>query len=381
MNAVENNALINIKGESKLNPEERKINDKLKKAGVQIADDYQKRYDACVTDQCRQQVEKDYRKASEEANKIILNLYMTGQLTEEESKILLTSYATKMMQGAGESQRARGSRIININANEWIPAARMSNEYFHQITMTNLVKQMKRSGKSDEQIATRVLQYELVANYQGSYSVMQQQVDALMNGGVGIDAVIQAAVLRAGRKLTNQEIRLIKERYNAKWNAGKNTPVKMLKKPNKGLKNESNANKGTTVVKPTVTAELEVNGVKFKDTNQKARPADKANANESTLIADKIRDKEIATGKELPNWNMANAHAEIGAIQQAHNAGLAKGADLKINVTGKAICSYCRSDIVSAAKAADVKSITIYEAKTGLTYYWRLGMKKLEVQK
>ena len=51
MNAVENNPLINIRGESKLNPEERKINEKLKKAGVQIADDYQKRYDACVTDQ------------------------------------------------------------------------------------------------------------------------------------------------------------------------------------------------------------------------------------------------------------------------------------------------------------------------------------------
>ena len=79
--------------------------------------------------------------------------------------------------------------------------------------------------------------------------------------------------------------------------------------PNKGLKNASNANKGTTIVKPTVTAELEVKGVKFKDTNQKARPADKANANESTLIADKIRDKEIVTGKKLPNWNMANAHA------------------------------------------------------------------------
>lgn len=231
MNAVENNPLINIRGESKLNPEERKINEKLKKAGVQIADDYQKRYDACVTDQCRQQVEKYYRKASEEAKKIILNLYMTGQLTEEESKIFLTSYATKIMQGAGESQRARGSRIININANEWIPATRMSNEYFNQIIMTNLVKHMKRSGNSDEQIATRVFQYGLMANHLGSYSVMQQQVDVLMNGGVGIDAVIHAAVLRAGRKLTNQEIRLIKARYNAKWNAGKNTPVKMLQRP------------------------------------------------------------------------------------------------------------------------------------------------------
>lgn len=66
---------------------------------------------------------------------------------------------------------------------------------------------------------------------------------------------------------------------------------------------------------------------------------------------------------------------------QGNNAGLAKRADLKINVTGKGICSYCRSDIVSAAKAADVKSVTIYEAKTGLTYYWRPGMKKFEVKK
>ena len=74
---------------------------------------------------------------------------------------------------------------------------------------------------------------------------MQQQVDALMNEGVGIDAVIQAAVLRAGRKLTNQEIRLIKARYNAKWNAGKNTPVNMLQRPPKRLENESNAGKGS----------------------------------------------------------------------------------------------------------------------------------------
>ena len=225
MNAVENNALINIKGESKLNSEERKINEKLKKAGVQIADDYQKRYDACVTDQCRQQVEKDYRKASEEANKIILNLYMTGQLTEEESKILLTSYATKMMQGAGESQRARGPRIVDINVNEWIPSARIANEYFHQITIANVIKQMKRSGKSDEQIETRLVQYGLVANHLGSYSVLQQQVDALINKGEGGDALIQAAIFKNKRKLINGG-------YNAKKGTSQTNKVATTGTPN-----------------------------------------------------------------------------------------------------------------------------------------------------
>ncbi|KES11140.1 Protein of unknown function (DUF1706), partial [Snodgrassella alvi SCGC AB-598-P14] len=66
------------------------------------ADDYQRKYDACKTDQCRIQVEKEYLKASDEANKIILNLYMTGQITEEESKILLTSYAKGTMMSAAQ---------------------------------------------------------------------------------------------------------------------------------------------------------------------------------------------------------------------------------------------------------------------------------------
>ena len=79
---------------------------------------------------------------------------------------------------------------------------------------------------------------------------------------------------------------------------------------------------------------------------------------------------------------MANAHAEIGAIQQAHNAGLAKGANLKITVSGKDVCSYCRSDIVSAAKAAGVKSVTIHAVddvtKLPKTYIWETGMMKLK---
>jgi filamentous hemagglutinin len=145
--------------------------------------------------------------------------------------------------------------------------------------------------------------------------------------------------------------------------------------------------KGTTgTVKPTVTAELEVNGVKFKDTNQTARPTGQANKNEPTLIADKITNKEITTGKQLPNGNMATAHAEIGAIQQAHNAGLAKGADLKINVTGKDVCGYCKGDIAAAAKESGAKSVTIHaiDDKTGLPkiYIWQPGMKSIrEVKK
>ncbi|ORF28861.1 hypothetical protein BGI15_00015, partial [Snodgrassella alvi] len=212
--AVDNNALRNSKGESKLNTQEKILNEKLKKAGVQSADDYQRKYDACKTDQCRIQVEKEYLKASDEANKIILNLYMTEQITEEESKILLTSYANKMMRGAGESQRRFGSRIFDLNANEWIPASVIGNADFNQITMLNLVKKMKRSGASDEQIAIRVFQYQIAGSYIGSVSIMQQQVDTLLNSGVSVETVIRALSMKKGRRLTNDEIGLIKNRYS-----------------------------------------------------------------------------------------------------------------------------------------------------------------------
>ncbi len=153
------------------------------------------------------------------------------------------------------------------------------------------------------------------------------------------------------------------------------------------------AGKNSTVkenagIRPTVTAELEVNGQKFKDTNQTARPAEQANKDQPTLISDRVTSKEqslVEKGKTnnlpLPNSNMANAHAEIGAIQQAYNAGKTQDANLTINVAGKDVCSYCRGDIAAAAQASGAKSVTInaIDDKTGLpkTYIWEPGMKSI----
>ena len=88
----------------------------------------------------------------------------------------------------------------------------------------------------------------------------------------------------------------------------------------------------------------------------------------------------------LPNSNMANAHAEIGAIQQAYNAGKTQDANLTINVASKDVCSYCRGDIAAAAQASCAKSVTInaVDDKTGLpkTYVWEPGMKSIrEIKK
>ncbi|MHA3360809.1 cytidine deaminase-like fold-containing protein [Yersinia enterocolitica] len=60
------------------------------------------------------------------------------------------------------------------------------------------------------------------------------------------------------------------------------------------------------------------------------------------------------TRETFPNGNMADAHAEIGALQQAHEAGVSKGADINMVVSGKDVCGYCRGEFTSAANAAEV---------------------------
>ncbi|WP_437180009.1 cytidine deaminase-like fold-containing protein [Pseudomonas fakonensis] len=94
-------------------------------------------------------------------------------------------------------------------------------------------------------------------------------------------------------------------------------------------------------------------GAAFTDVNQTAHPIAQANPDELTLIADRVATKIEATGKPLPNGNMADAHAEIRVIQQAYNAGKIRGADMAMGVAGKYVCGFCKDDIAVAAERPD----------------------------
>ena len=65
---------------------------------------------------------------------------------------------------------------------------------------------------------------------------------------------------------------------------------------------------------------------------------------------------------------MATAHAEIGVIQQAYDAGITTGSTMRIRVTGKDICSYCKTDIKAAADRAGLARLEVYVVRTGRTY-------------
>jgi filamentous hemagglutinin len=139
---------------------------------------------------------------------------------------------------------------------------------------------------------------------------------------------------------------------------------------------------GAKGVSPVVTAEGKIGDTAFTDVNQTARPIAQANPDEPTLIADRVATKIEATGKPLPNGNMADAHAEIGVIQQAYDAGKTQGADMAMSVAGKDVCGFCKGDIAAAAEKAGLNSLTVQaiDDVTGLpkTYNWVPGMRSIK---
>jgi RHS repeat-associated protein len=128
-----------------------------------------------------------------------------------------------------------------------------------------------------------------------------------------------------------------------------------------------------------VRAEVQVGDKVFSDVNQAARAS--ADATKKTLIADRVSAKAIENGKSMPNGNMATAHAEIGAMQQAFDAGATQGAEMTMTVSGKVVCGYCTGDIPAMADAAGLMKLTIYENTSGKTLFWQTGMTTLQQAK
>ncbi|UJD92647.1 hypothetical protein FS594_27260 (plasmid) [Rahnella aquatilis] len=153
--------------------------------------------------------------------------------------------------------------------------------------------------------------------------------------------------------------------------------------PNKGAgwtENSQFIDKNAHSSIPKVTAELTdpKTGKVFTDTNQGNRPDFfLGDASKPTLINDVVQAKVInQPDKNFPNGNMATAHAEVGTIQQAYEQGMTAGRSMEMSVSGKPVCGYCLSDIKSMAEKSGLKSLTIFEEKSGDTLYWEKGMKK-----
>lgn len=115
-----------------------------------------------------------------------------------------------------------------------------------------------------------------------------------------------------------------------------------------------------------VTAESMIGGRTLFDTNQTARPSELADGSKRTLISDTVPPGD-------PNSTMANAHAEIGLIQQAFDAGLTRGQNMSIVVRGEAVCSYCQSNLSTAAERSGLNSLQVVDTVRGRVFLWIRG--------
>ena len=152
------------------------------------------------------------------------------------------------------------------------------------------------------------------------------------------------------------------------------------------LSNEMLKAQGTNLEKIDVIARVDVNGRVYVDTNQKARADKFSDPNKRTLIAENVAAKPpLKNGSPYPNSNMENAHAEIGAIQQAYDQGVTKGKSMVINVQAKDVCDYCKNDIATAAEKAGLKSVTVHaidnRTKLPKVYVWYKGQRSIKEPK
>ena len=129
-----------------------------------------------------------------------------------------------------------------------------------------------------------------------------------------------------------------------------------------------------------VVAKGNVDGNKFSDTNQGVRPSPQADINKPTLIDGRVQVKIEKLGRDLPNGNMATAHAEVGVIQQAFEKGMTQGREMTMSVSKEPVCGFCRGDVAAMAEKSGLKSLTIYEEATGAVLFWQPGMKSLKMR-
>jgi hypothetical protein len=106
-----------------------------------------------------------------------------------------------------------------------------------------------------------------------------------------------------------------------------------------------------------VSAVLRIGNTVITDVNQTARVG--VDATRPTAIADQLAAQAARNGRALPNQTLGNAHAEIGALQQAIDAGITTGQNAVLNLRGQGPCGFCDSAIPRMVQASGLNSLTI----------------------
>lgn len=314
----------------------------------------------------------------DKANNGLLNKYQNGQLNDAEKQELaglLNQYGYELQTVYGYSEQQAAQAIQSLAKGGAFVAsaadAKAYNEALSYLKMHGVQSGQAAVGTDALMVlpgAPGTLVRGVVAAggaYQTGTGIGQiadgNYSNGALNVGLGTAAIFGGA---AGNSvITKTETGIVSPNKGAGW-----------------TENSQSIDKNAHSSIPKVTAELTdpQTGKVFTDTNQGNR-ADffLGDASKPTLINDVVQAKVInQPDKNFPNGNMATAHAEVGTIQQAYEQGMTTGRSMEMKVSGKPVCGYCLSDIKSMAEKSGLKSLTIFEEKSGDTLYWEKGMKK-----
>ncbi len=315
----------------------------------------------------------------DKASNVMLDKYRKGTLDEkgkQELSVLLNQYGYELQTEYGFSGKEAATAIQNlVNGGAFVAAAVDAKAYNEALSYlkTYSVHSGQAALGTDALMVLpgtpgTLIRGSLVAG--GSYQT-----------GTGIGQVIDG---KYGSGVANMSLGSLAIFGGVAGNKTITKPAEGIVSPDKLTIQESSRvlDKKTHTSIPKVTAELtdKETGKKFTDTNQGNR-SDYYLGDQSrpTLINGRIQAKiEKYPGKNLPNGNMASAHAEVGTIQQAYEDGITIGREMILRVSKEPICGYCRGDIAAMADKAGLKSLTIYEENTGKTLYWTPGMKSIK---
>ncbi|MBS9430884.1 hypothetical protein EAE93_23645 [Photorhabdus akhurstii] len=315
----------------------------------------------------------------DKASNVMLDKYRKGTLDEkgkQELSVLLNQYGYELQTEYGFSGKEAAAAIQNlVNGGAFVAAAADAKAYNEALSY------LKTYSVHSGQAALGTDALTILPGTPGTLIRGSIVAGGSYQAGTGIGQVIDG---KYGSGVANMSLGSLAIFGGVAGNKAITKPAEGIVSPDKLTIQESSRvlDKKTHTSIPKVTAELtdKETGKKFTDTNQGNRPdyylGDKSRP---TLINGRIQAKiEKYPGKNLPNGNMASAHAEVGTIQQAYEDGITIGREMILRVSKEPVCGYCRGDIAAMADKAGLKSLTIYEENTGKTLYWAPGMKSIK---
>jgi filamentous hemagglutinin len=195
--AVENNALANKYGIDKLDKDGLALYEKLKSAGIGNIDDLQEQFVTCGGNgDCERNVRNEYRKREKEAGEKLVELYKSGQFTQDEFNLFVTDYANAMLAGVQQGQLSSewGGLLGDIYTQSgisWTPAGVVGSPYFAAIRGSEQIAEWKSQGLSDEKISELALKDSVISSALSPVDI--SGIMNLLDNGASSDEVMTFA--------------------------------------------------------------------------------------------------------------------------------------------------------------------------------------------